>query len=212
MEKISVVIIDNHPIVRQGLTAELQKQQNIEVVGESKAATSALPVIKDHKPDVAIVDGSMTDICGADLIPEIKTLSKNTAIIIYSTHQKHEPIFRAFKAGAKGYVLKADEISEIIDAIDEVQKGRIFLSHQIPRIIVNQLLTGSGDNGILSSLSPREYEIAKLLSQCMTPQDIGETLFISPRTVRVHRSNMMAKLNCKKANELLILLRDCFSH
>jgi DNA-binding NarL/FixJ family response regulator len=212
MEKISVVIIDNHPVVRQGLTTVLKKQQNMEVVGESEAVTSALPVIKNHKPDVAIVDSSMTDICGADLIPEIRTLSKNTAVIIYSTHQKHEPIFRAFKAGAKGYVFKADEVSEVIDAIDEVQQGRIFLSHNIPNTIAYQLLTGGGSEGVLSSLSPREYEIAKLLSQCMTPHDIGAILFISPRTVRVHRSNMMNKLNCKKANELLVLLRDCFSH
>lgn len=212
MQKISVIIIDNHPVVRQGLSTVLGNQQNMEVVGESGATTSALPMIKDNKPDVAIIDGSMTDVCGADFIPKIKTLSKDTSIIIYSTHQKHEPIFRAFKAGAKGYVLKADEISEVIDAIDEVQQGNLFISQKIPNAITNQLLNGGGENGSLSCLSPREYEIAKLLSQCMTPHDIGAMLFISPRTVRVHRSNIMSKLNCKKAVELLVLLRDYFSH
>ena len=212
MKKISVVIIDNHPVVRQGLTTLLKEQPDIEVVGESEAAKSALPVIRECKPNVVIVDSSMTEICGVDLIPAIKTLSRKTAIIIYSMHQKHEPIFRAFKAGARGYVLKVDETSEVIDAINEVRLGRIFLSHRIPPFVANQLLSGSNGKGILSPLTAREYEIAKLISQCMSAEDIGETLHISPRTVQAHRSNMMAKLNCKKVNQLLVLLRDCFSH
>jgi len=212
MKKTSIVIIDNHPVVRQGLTAILEEQPDMEVVGESEAATSALPVINDCKPNVVIVDSSMSDTCGVDLIPAIKTLSKDSAIIIYSMHQKHEPIFRAFKAGAKGYVLKADEVSEVIDAVSEVRSGRVFFSNKVPLSLANQLLSGSNGKGILSSLTPREYEIAKLISQCMTTEDIGEALYISPRTVQAHRSNMMAKLNCKKANKLLVLLRDCFSH
>ncbi|RUM40921.1 MAG: hypothetical protein DSY80_09580 [Desulfocapsa sp.] len=212
MEKISVVIIDNHPIVRRGLATILKEQPNIEVVGESEAAKSALPVIKECKPNVVIVDSSMTEICGVDLIPAIKMLSKKTAIIIYSMHQKHEPIYRAFKAGAKGYVLMVDETSEVIDAISQVKMGKIFLSNKIPPLVANQLLSGNSGKGILSALTPREYEISKLISQCMTAEDIGEALHISPRTVQAHRSNMMAKLNCKKVTQLLVLLRDCFSH
>lgn len=212
MEKISVVIIDNHPIVRQGLTKILEQQPGLEVVGESDAVTSALPIIKKHKPNIAIVDSSMNKTSGVDIIPEIKTLSKDTAIVIYSTHQKHEPIFRAFKAGARGYVLKCDEISEIIDAIHEVQLGKIFLSAKIPPLVANQLLNGNSGQNTLSSLTTREYEIAKLIPQCMTAGDIGDALCISPRTVQCHRTNMMVKLNCKKVPELLILLRDCFSH
>ncbi len=212
MEKTSIVIIDNHPVVREGLATVLREQPDMEVVGESDAAAAALPVIKDCKPNVVIMDSSPTDTCGVDLIPEIKTLSKDTAIIIYSMHQNHEPIFRAFKAGAIGYVLKADDVSEVIDAVSEVRSGRIFISNKIPPFIANQLLSGSNGKGMLSSLTPREYEIAKLISQCMTPEDIGEALHISPRTVQAHRSNMMVKVNCKKVNELLVLLRDCFTH
>jgi DNA-binding NarL/FixJ family response regulator len=212
MKKISVVIIDNHPVVRHGISNILEKQPNMVVVGESEAAASALPVIGYCKPDVAIVDSSMTEASGADLIPEIKALSKDTSIIIYSMHLKHEPIFRAFKAGAKGYVLKVDDINELVDAIFEVQEGRFFLSKQVPSEIATQLISGDGGQGLISRLSTREYEVAKLLSQCMTPDEIGEGLCISPRTVRVHRSNMMHKLNCEKANELLVMLRKYFSH
>ncbi|MCK5069573.1 MAG: response regulator transcription factor [Desulfocapsa sp.] len=212
MEKTSVVIIDNHPVVRQGLTTALKKEPDLEVVGESEATTSALPIIRYCKPNVAILDGSMTESCGDDLIAKIKTLSKDTSIIIYSMHSKHEPIYRAFKAGAKGYILKVDEMRDVINAITEVQNGRIFLSHKIPTTVTDKLLSGDDSGGVLSSLTTREYEIAKLISQCMTPDEIGTALFISPRTVRVHRSNMIRKLKLKKSNDLFILLRDCFSH
>ena len=214
MENTSVVIVDNHPVVRQGISTILEKRSDMVVVGESEAATSALPVIGYCKPDVAIIDSSMTTYSGVDIIPEIKALSGDTAIIIYSMHQKHEPIYRAFKAGVKGYVLKVDSTSALIDAINEVKQGRVFISEKIPSTVRAQLLAGNdGDTeGGLSSLSTREYEIAKLLSQCMRPDEIGESLCISPRTVRVHRSNIMHKLNCERANELLVLLRDYFYH
>lgn len=210
----SVVIIDNHPVVRHGISTMLEQRSDMDVVGESEAGASALPVIGYCKPDIAIVDSSMTTFSGVDIIPDIKALSKETAIIIYSMHQKHEPIYRAFKAGVKGYVLKIDPTNDIIDAINEVKHGRIFISPKIPSTVRKQLLAGNdGDTeGGLSSLSNREYEIAKLLSQCMRPDEIGDALCISPRTVRVHRSNMMHKLNCERANELLVLLRDYFYH
>ncbi len=212
MKKISVIIIDKHPVVRHGITAALKQQPNMVVVGESETATSALPEICNSKPDVAIIDSSMTESCASDFIHTIKAQSEKTSIIVYSIHQKHEPIFRAFKEGAQGYVLKIDDMKELIHAVYEVQQGRIFLSKQVPSSVTSQLLSGNGGQGILSKLSKREYEVAKLLSQCMTPDEIGETLCISPRTVRVHRSNIMHKLQYRKASKLLSLLRDYFSH
>jgi len=125
-------------------------------------------------------------------------------------HQSPDIIYRSFKAGAKGYVLKADEIRDLFKAIREAVQGRIFLSKSLPQNMEEQLLSGDTEKGALSILSPREYEIANLLAQGMTPDEIGETLFISPKTVRVHRTNIMHKLDCGRSNELLLLLRDCF--
>jgi len=213
VEKISVVIIDDHPVIRHGVTSVLTKQADMVVVGESEAAASALPIIKDLKPDVAILDITMAGISGIDLIPYIKSLSAKTQIIIYSMHQNHDNIFRSFKAGAKGYVLKADEIHDLLTAVREVTQGRIFISKSLPENLMAQLLTGEcGEKGALSVLSPREHEIANLLAQGMTPDEIGETLFISPKTVRVHRTNIMHKLDCGRSNELLLMLRDLFPH
>ncbi len=212
MEKISVVIIDDHPVIRHGLTSVLQKQPDMAVVGESDTASAALPVIKEFSPDVAILDITMDGISGIDLIPYIRSASEETAIIIYSMHQNNDLIFRAFNAGAKGYVLKADEVSVLIAAVRETVQGRKFLSPSLPQSIIEQLGSGEYDRGVLSTLSPREYEIANLLAQGMIPDEIGETLFISPKTVRVHRTNIMHKLNCSRGNELLLLLRDYFPH
>jgi DNA-binding NarL/FixJ family response regulator len=213
VDKISVIIIDDHPVIRHGVASVLKKQSDMDVVGESDSATSALPVIKEFKPDVAILDISMEGISGIDLIPYIKSISEETAIVIYSMHQNQDFIYRAFKAGAKAYVVKADEINDLIAAIREVLQGHIFLSASLPSSIMDQLVSGKveeGEEGILSILSTREYEIANLLVQGMTPDEIGETLFISPKTVRVHRTNIMHKLDCDRANKLLLLLRDYF--
>ena len=210
MENISVVIIDDHPVIRHGVTSVLKKQPDMHVVGESDTAATALPLIKELKPDVAILDITMTGISGIDLIPYVKALSEDTTIIIYSMHQSPDIIYRSFKAGAKGYVLKADEIRDLFKAIREAVQGRIFLSKSLPQNMEEQLLSGDTEKGALSILSPREYEIANLLAQGMTPDEIGETLFISPKTVRVHRTNIMHKLDCGRSNELLLLLRDCF--
>lgn len=210
MKKISVIIIDDHPVIRHGVTSVLKKQSDMEVVGESDTADSALPLIKQFKPDVAVLDITMSGISGIDLIPNIKNLSEKTAIVIYTMHQDHDHISRSFKAGAMGYVVKADKIKDLLTAIREAVQGRLFLSPTLPSSLKDQLVSGKGDKGTISILSPREYEIANLLAQAMTPDEIGKTLFISPKTVRVHRTNIMHKLNCNRANELLLLLRDYF--
>lgn len=212
MEKVSIVIIDDHPVIRHGVRSVIKKQADMIVLGESDSAASALPLIKKTQPDVAILDITMAGISGIDLIPYVKALSEETVIIIYTMHQNHDNIFRACKAGAKGYVLKTDEIRDLLTAIREVVKGKTFLSNSLPENIIEQLLSGECESGALSILSPREHEIANLLAQGMTPDEIGEILFISPKTVRVHRTNIMHKLNCNRSNELLLLLQDYFPH
>ncbi len=210
MEKISIVVVDDHPVIRHGVTSVIKKQADMHMVGESDAAATALPLIKKTDPDVVILDVTMAGISGIDLIPYIKSLSENTRIIIYSMHQSPDVIYRSLKAGAKAYVLKADEIRDLLEAIRTVMQGQMFLSRSLPQDMEEQLLRGEAKKGPLSNLTAREYEIANLLSQGMPPDEIGETLFISPKTVRVHRTNIMHKLNCDRSHELLLLLRDYF--
>ena len=210
MAKLSVIIVDDHPVIRHGVSSVLKQQPDMLIVGESQSADAALPEIKKFKPDVAILDITMAGISGIDLIPYIKEFSENTAVIIYTMHEMPDYLHRAFNAGAKGYVLKGDEINDLIAAIREVKEGRCYFSRNLPQVLVQQIISSNGTQGPLSGLTAREYEIANLLAQNMNPKKIGEMLFISPKTVRVHRTNIMHKLGCQRSNELLLRLRDYF--
>ncbi len=210
MSKISVFIIDDHPVIRHGVKSVLNKKEDIEVIEESKDAKSALLKLKTIQPDVIILDITLEGISGIDLIPRIKERMEDVLIVIYSMHNNPNHIYRAMKAGAKGYVLKGDEIRELVTAVRDVTHGKLYLSSSFPREILDQILTGKGDQSSLSLLTPREYEIANLLVQGMNPDGIGETLFISPKTVRVHRTNIMHKLACNRVNELLLCLAKHF--
>lgn len=210
MDTISVFIVDDHPVIRHGVSSVLKKKDDIDVIGEAEDATSALQKLKTLRPDVIILDITLKGISGIDLIPKLKERVENAAIVIYSMHQDPNQVYRALQAGAKGYILKTDEICHLTSATRDVHEGRMCLSRNLPPELLEQILSGKGDNGPLSILTTREYEIANLLVQGMNPDEIGTSLFISPKTVRVHRTNIMHKLGCNRVNELLLCLAKHF--
>jgi len=210
MATISVFIVDDHPVIRHGVSSVLNKKADIKVIGEAEDSTSALQKLKTLQPDVIILDITLKGISGIDLIPTLKDRVENVAIVIYSMHQDPNLVHRALKAGAKGYILKTDEISHLTSATRDASEGRMCLSQNLPPEILEQILSGKGDNGPLSILTTREYEVANLIVQGMNPDEIGTSLFISPKTVRVHRTNIMHKLSCNRVNELLLCLAQHF--
>lgn len=212
MEKSSIFIIDDHPVIMHGVKSVLSKQPDMDIVGEAHDAESALKSLQKLQPDVIILDITLKGISGIDLIPRIKEKLNNSLIVIYSMHSTPNYIQRSIKAGAKGYVFKSDEIKDLIAAIRDVREGKMYLSRNIRPEFVEQILNGKSDGSSLSTLTPREYEVANLLVQGMTPDEIGESLFISPKTVRVHRTNIMHKLGCDRANALLLCLADHLPH
>lgn len=212
MERSSIFIIDDHPVIRHGISSVLSKQPDFEVIGEAQDAKSALKPLQELQPDVIILDITLKGISGIDLIPRIKEKLDSCIIIIYSMHKDPNHIQRAIKAGAKGYVFKSDEIKDLIAAVHDALEGKMYLSRNMQPEVLKQIQNGKTDGGSLSALTPREYEIANLLVQGMNPDEIGATLFISPKTVRVHRTNIMHKLGCNRANALLLCLADHFPH
>lgn len=210
MSVISVFIIDDHPVIRHGVSSVLEKEIDIEVIGEAHDGPTALKKLKTLKPDVIILDITMEGLSGIDLIPRIKEKVENVAIVIYSMHMGPDQVHRAIKAGAKGYILKTDKISDLTDATRKASEGRMCLSDNLPPEILENLLSGKNDLGTLSVLTAREYEVANLIVQGMTPDEIGTHLFISPKTVRVHRTNIMHKLTCTSVGELLLCLTKHF--
>lgn len=209
---ISIVIVDDHPVIRHGLINILAKQNDFQITGQADNGNSGLEVITSVQPDVVILDITMEGIDGISLISHIKKSSPGTKIVIYTTHDSKNYICRALQAGAHGYVLKSEKITEVSLAIHSVQKNKLHLSPSLPASILGELITGDSfsKRASASTLTPREYEIASLIAQGQNPNQVAETLFISPKTVRVHRTKIMHKLLCKNIHELLLQLRQYF--
>ena len=213
MEKISIYIIDDHPVIRHGVSSVISKQPDMEIIGEAQDAKSSLKPLQKLQPDVIVLDITLEGISGIDLIPRIREkLDNNSLVVIYSMHKDPNHIQRAIKAGAKGYVFKSDKIKDLITAIRDIRDGKMYLSRNIQPEFLEQILSGKTDGSSLSALTPREYEVANLLVQGMTPDEIGTSLFISPKTVRVHRTNIMHKLGCNRTNNLLLCLANHFPY
>lgn len=208
----SILIVDDHPVICHGLKRILEKQDDMEIVGEAQDWVTALQIVNESKPDVIVLDISLQGIDGVSLITRIRDIHSTTRIIMYTMHSNRDYITRAFQAGASGYILKSDKTEQLIEAIKEVVVGKIFLSSGLSNQIITDLLAGRNIAEIsgTGSLTAREYEVASLLAQGMSMEKIGETLYISPQTVRVHRTKIMHKLECSGIHELLLKLREYF--
>lgn len=207
----SIVIIDDHPMIRHGLKSVISKHGSCTVSGEASNGKSGLALIDQAKPDVVILDITLQGSDGISLVSKIKELGADIKIIMYSMHSSKEYIGRSFTCGAIAYVLKNDKIEEMITAIESVLQDKIYLSSSIPQTILTELITSKKNTeNVIDTLTSREFEIASLISRGNTPNQIADLLFISPKTVRVHRTNIMHKLSCSHVHELLLQLRKYF--
>jgi DNA-binding NarL/FixJ family response regulator len=207
----SIVIVDDHPMIRHGLKSVISNQDSYAVAGEASDGKSCLKLVEQIKPDIVILDITLKGSDGISLILRIKELAANIKIIMYSMHNSKEYVSRSLMAGAFAYVLKGDKIEEVIAAIDSVIQEKIYLSTSIPQTILSELIVNRRNTeSAIDTLTPREYEVASLISQGNTPDQIAEILCISPKTVRVHRTNLMHKLSCSHVHELLLQLRNYF--
>lgn len=207
----SIVVVDDHPVISHGLKGVLEKDPSFKIVGEAADRNLALTFIVAEKPDIVILDITLQEADGISLISQIKEINSATQVIMYTMHGTGEYVRRAFQSGALGYVLKGDAIEEVRQAIIAVLQRRPYLSSGLPSDIVQDLMSGKNhSHNSISNLTPREYEVASLIARGMTPDQVAEALFVSPRTVRVHRTNIMHKLSCKGVHELLLLLHKFF--
>lgn len=207
----SILIVDDHPMISHGLKSIIARNGSYNVIGEASDGRGCLKLVEQENPDVVILDITLKDGDGISLIMKIREIAAETKIIMYTMHSSKEYIGRAFVAGALAYVLKSDKIEDILTAIEAVLQGRIYLSNSVPQEILSELIgkRNSSENS-LETLTPREYEIAALIARGNTPRQIAELLCISPKTVRVHRTNLMHKLSCSHVHELLLQLPHYF--
>lgn len=202
---VRVVIADDHPIVRKGLRGLLEEEPDITVVGEAEDGTQALAEIERLKPDIAIVDMMMPGHNGLEVIRQAKNFLPQIHIIVLSMNSNDAYVLEALKRGASGYVLKETGPSELVQSVNVVLSGGIFLSAQLPEYLLYEY-DQYPDNHLedpYESLTNREREILQLAAEGLTSAEIAERLCISRRTVELHRANFMEKLSLRHQTDLV---------
>lgn len=206
MNKIRVVIADDHTIVREGVRLLLEAQPDIEVVGEAADGREAIAVIREQHPDVAAMDIQMPNLNGLDATRVIKQEFPQVQILVLTMYESDEYFFQTLAAGASGYVLKKAASADLMTAIRAVSQGNVFLYPSVARRLVSDYLTrvnAGEEQGSYDGLTAREREVLKLIAEGHTNQSIGEKLVISPSTVQTHRTRIMHRLNLQTRAELI---------
>ena len=208
VSKKSVLIIDDHPLFREGLKSIIAIDRHFEVKAEAGNAREGLKMAKDIQPDVALVDISLPDQSGMELTRQIRETIPDTKVMIVSMHSKIDYIVEAFQAGATGYVVKDSAAERLIQGLNAVTSGEYFLDSSISHEVVSRLMKSPVKEARVSDmeygrLTPREQEIMRLLAEGLPKSKIADRLCISIKTVENHRSNIMKKLDLHSAMDLV---------
>jgi two-component system response regulator NreC len=205
-DKIHVLIVDDHTILRAGLRMLLNAHPDIEVVGEASDGNQAILSAQRLQPDVILMDIAMPECNGIEATRQIKRLIPETRVLVLTMHENEEYLFQVLRAGASGYILKEAADTELVTAIRVVYSGRFYLSPSAQSIMVGDYLqrvrTGE-ERDSYGALTEREREILKLVAEGYTNNQIAERLTISPKTVDTHRTHIMDKLNLHSRAELV---------
>lgn len=195
---IRLALADDHLVVREGLRAMLEAEPDFEVVGQTGNGSEVAALVELVHPDVLVLDLMMPGIGGLDVIRELSRRGGGTRIVVLSMHANEAYVLEALGSGAGAYVLKQSEAGELVRAVHEVAAGRRYLSPPLSDRALEAYLRQS-ESGVpeRATLTPREREVLQLVAEGHTSPEIAERLFISPRTVETHRSNLMRKLGLR---------------
>jgi len=208
IHKQTILIIDDHPLLREGLKTIIKRNDRFEVVGEAGNGRDGLQMVRELNPDLALVDMSLPDQSGIQLTCELKNASPKTRIMIFTMHSNVDYIIKAFQAGATGYVVKESASDRLLQGIETVLKGEYFMDSSVSHKMVEKLMEFPEKevkitDASYDTLTRREQEIMALLAQGLSNKQIAEKLFISPKTVENHRSNILHKLNLHSTLEIV---------
>lgn len=205
MEKIKVFLADDHKILRESLVILLSQKENIQVVGEAGDGQEAYRKITELKPDVAVLDISIPRLNGLDLAVRLKNELPEVRTVILTMHKTEEYVTKALCSGVRGYVLKDNALEELIECIETVSEGKMFLSQDVTGFVVDGFLSGVRDASLQTEgISSREREILQLLAEGRSNKDISEELNLSVKTVETHRANIMRKLGLRNLADLVL--------
>ena len=207
MKKLRILLADDHIVMRTGLRALLERQPNLEVVGESETGRETVELVASLGPDVVVMDVAMPVLNGIEATKTIVTQRPATAVVILSMHADESYVMRALKAGARGYLLKDSAAADLISAIQAVSQNKSFFSPKVSRILAEDYVRVLKQKGAVDSydlLSSREREILQLLAEGKANKEVATALNISPYTVETHRRHILEKLNLHNPAELIL--------
>lgn len=207
MDKIKVLIADDHSMVRQGLKQILELEEDIEVIAQASNGEEAVKLARDYIPDIVLMDINMPGVSGLQAIKELKQEKSLFKVIVLTIHQDREYLFKTLQMGAEGYVLKDAEPSVLIEAIRNVNNGQSFIQPNMTRELVrefNRVTLHEKDRTEENSLTSREVEVLELIAEGMINKEIAKQLYISEKTVKNHVSNIFKKLNVSDRTQAAI--------
>ncbi len=195
-EAITVFIVDDHKVVRQGVRAFLDTQPDLVVVGEAESGAEAVEAVAEHAPDVVLMDLIMPGMDGVEATRQVKKVSPRTQVIVLTSYHQDEHIFPAIRAGALSYLLKDAEPDELASAIRKAAAGEAVLHPRVASRVVQELHGARQDTpNPFTALSDRELEVLRLIADGLSNADIAASLIISEKTVKSHVSNILSKLH-----------------
>ena len=199
----TVVLADDHAVVRDGLRVLLEAHSDIQVIGDAANGRQAVRLALQLHPDVVVMDIAMPELNGIEATQQIHDASPSIQVLILSMHSSSEHIFRALQAGARGYLLKDSAGAEVVDAVRAVHAGRRYLSQKIASTVLDDYISERHRASPLDSLSPRERQILQLVAEGKSSAEAAALLFLSPKTVDTYRSRMMQKLGIGDMSSLV---------
>ena len=205
MATYRVVLADDHLLFREGMKRLIEEMPGVEVVGEAGDGLELLNLVKDLRPDMAIIDISMPNLRGIEATREIKMINPLTKVLILTMHKSKDYLYHSISAGAEGYLLKEDSDMELFSAIDKVRNGEIYVTRILAGELAEDLsqIYQGNIQPFQELLTTREREVLKMVSEGKSNNEIAVFLSISVRTVENHRANIMRKLKLKKTADLV---------
>jgi DNA-binding NarL/FixJ family response regulator len=205
LRQYGVIIVDDHPIVRQGLAQIINGEPDLRVCGQAEDAFEAIQVIAALDPDLVIVDLSLKTTSGLELIKDIRVRRAALPVLALSMHDEAIYAERALRAGARGYVMKHEATDRVVAAIRRVLAGQVYVSEELAAAMVGKLVGGPGDKGrySVSRLSDRELEVFRLIGMGYGTREMAAQLHLSQKTIETYRAHIKEKLSLQDANELL---------
>jgi len=203
--KARIIVVDDHPIVRQGIVQMISHEPDLEVCAEAEAALDALKAIAATSPDAAIVDLSLKGSSGLELLKDIRVRYPKLPVLVLSVYDESMYAERALRAGARGYMMKEEAAEKVLTAIRRILSGQIYLSENMASRLLHVLVDGRGEVGASPAerLSDRELEVFQLIGKGFGNTDIARQLHLSPKTVETHRGHIKEKLNLTNSTTLL---------